>query len=120
MEGQERPLTMRNETALLPESSGGLTGIKDPGSERRCVDPDACVRHLDRDHLSRANLAGLARFGLAIDQNVTIGHQGLGGATAVRDSGGFQQGIKGNELAAELEIDQVHGPDRTPCTGRFT
>ena len=51
---------------------------------------------------------------------MTIGHQGLGGATAVRDSGGFQQGIKGNELAAELEIDQVHGPDRTPCTGRFT
>src|SRR5512132_989230 len=83
----------------------GVTGIAGPRSVAG-ADPD---RHIaDGDHLARADLAGLAQFGLAVDLYIAAGDDHISGAAAVADADQLEQLVELDVFAVEIESDCLH------------
>src|SRR5690606_8980097 len=68
------------------------------------------------DHLSRADLAGLAQLDRAIHLHRTAGDELLAGAAAVDHAAQLQQLVEFDVVALELEFDLVHRDH--PCSSR--
>src|SRR5690606_29518724 len=69
----------------------------------------------DLDPLPRADLAGLARFDLAVHAHHAAGHQRLAGAAAVADPRQLEQLVEFDEVALEGEGDIVHADGGLGC-----
>src|ERR1700712_514469 len=92
----------RNDAAILGAGESG----------RLSDDPDLRARH--RDHLPRANLAGLAQLLCAIDLHQALGDHHLGDAAAGRYTDRLEQRIQGDVLAAQREFARLRAAHEAP------
>src|SRR5690625_3849749 len=92
---------------ICPEQSGpsGLPPLLQSGSSGGYTDQGVVEPHF----LAGADLAGLARFGLAVHAYQAVGDERLRTTAAVAGSGQFQQLAKGDAVAFEGKIDGGHG-----------
>ena len=92
------------QVAGAPPAPTLIAAVRAAGSAGHDPDPHAVQLH----RLAGADLGGLAQFRRAVHPHRAAGHQLLAGTAGIADARQLQQLVEFDEVAVEVEIDEVH------------